>query len=149
MWMGDSLTRYQYLSLAIFVHRGKWPHRFSLSQVGSGKGQPSPVKERDWSCGQIMDYYKPQNNNREISIDQQLQQDTWRCFFIYGSRFMFQGSEMCDCYKKFGANGLVLVFVLCRMCFTVLVDVVVVVLHDRSVSREEEFPNFMLPGALC
>jgi hypothetical protein len=41
-FIGDSLTRYQYLSLIHFLHSGLW-----LEPLGSMPGQPNPVIERE------------------------------------------------------------------------------------------------------
>ena len=49
-WVGDSLTRYQYMSMAWFLSKGVWPERY-----GDDPASPSIVMERQW--GSWESYY--------------------------------------------------------------------------------------------
>ena len=58
LFIGDSVTRYQYLSLANFIEHGKWPARFGMSNncqhvdasgpTCEAPNTPSLVMESDW-----------------------------------------------------------------------------------------------------
>jgi hypothetical protein len=63
--IGDSLTRYQYLSLAYFIHHGKYPPRFGLEEPCRHKdergeptcsSQPHLCMEGDWRDWRAHDY---------------------------------------------------------------------------------------------
>jgi hypothetical protein len=60
LFMGDSLTRYQFLSLVFFLEHGKWPPRFKMEErcthidnhaqpTCSKYGEPSLLAEFDWA----------------------------------------------------------------------------------------------------
>jgi hypothetical protein len=53
-FIGDSLTRYQYLSLIHFLHSGLWPE-----PLGDVSGQPNPVMEREHANWTV--YYSTSN----------------------------------------------------------------------------------------
>ncbi|KAI7840403.1 hypothetical protein COHA_005834 [Chlorella ohadii] len=44
VFVGDSITRYQYLTLLHFLDRGEWPH-----PTGNQPGQPSVANEHEWA----------------------------------------------------------------------------------------------------
>ncbi len=43
VFVGDSLTRYQYIVLVYWLERGKWP-----APMGGVPGQPSPANKHEW-----------------------------------------------------------------------------------------------------
>ena len=51
LWMGDSLTRYQYMSFITFLSQGMWPE-----PLGSMPSSPNPCLEREWLSWE--DYFK-------------------------------------------------------------------------------------------
>jgi len=95
VFVGDSVTRYQYLSLAYFLHFGRWINT-----------------SRNWAT------YNDTNAN-EVEVDApdmgmiwKKSESTMREWFNY-SNFMLTPFERCDCfepshddYKMFGVNGI-------------------------------------------
>ena len=56
LWfIGDSLTRYQYMSLIVFLSSGQWPE-----PLGSIPDSPNPTLEREWHSWDA--YYKASSN---------------------------------------------------------------------------------------
>lgn len=71
VFIGDSVTRYQYLNLAFFLERGKWPNPFFTDEVMSG----SPCCEKSFP------------------------NFSWDLFFRETNKAL-NGNELCDCWRK-------------------------------------------------
>ena len=95
-FVGDSLTRYQYLSLAYLIERGQYPPRFSPSDncthmdddgqpTCSPQGEPNVCNEADWADA--------------------AQEDSWKDFHsaIGGGTDggIFHGRMECSCARRY------------------------------------------------
>lgn len=77
MFVGDSLTRYQYLSFVEVLATGKWANR-SIERI---PGAPSILREPD---------FHHEFHRREDGL--------WKELYMWSSRLM-GGNEMCDCWR--------------------------------------------------
>jgi hypothetical protein len=100
LFVGDSVTRYQYLHFVTFIHTGKWPTRETI--FDNKRYGPNIVRERDFQdpavSSKLTELACP--NGRNIS---DCRKDTWRAFYVLGSA-TFDGYEVCDCHRYY-KNG--------------------------------------------
>jgi hypothetical protein len=98
--IGDSVTRYQYISLIYFLEHGKWPPRFGVPRekecmhhdhagnpTCSPKGEPSVVMEGDWA-----------------EIYGHAAEKSWKQMHLYLGGKGFNGNLECQCQR--GANSI-------------------------------------------
>ena len=74
LFVGDSITRYQYVSLISLLETGRFPER--CTRAHDPQAEASVVRERDWG--------KTRN-------------DGWPTFYQNVSEFRLNGNERCDC----------------------------------------------------
>ena len=72
VFLGDSVTRYQYLNLITLLHRSRWPDPFITDEVVDGS---VCCEASFWEAG------------------------GWRAFYN-ASNFVLDGNELCDCIKS-------------------------------------------------
>ena len=74
LFVGDSITRYQYVSLISLLETGRFPER--CTRAHDPQAEASVVRERDWG--------KTRN-------------DGWPTFYRNVSEVRLNGNERCDC----------------------------------------------------
>jgi hypothetical protein len=74
IFIGDSLTRYQYLSLAHFIERGSYPSR----KMVKVEGEPNILREDDFYAANPL--------------------GAWKDLFALSSKLL-GGRELCDCWR--------------------------------------------------
>ena len=103
LFLGTSVTRYQYLSLVHFLERGEWPSRCTSAHFADGPpplefGFPGPMTdERAAHDHEVMrknPHLRPSVvKEREWALPDQ---NHWKAFFN-GTSHLFNGNEQCDC----------------------------------------------------
>mmetsp|Transcript_43385 Transcript_43385/g.82768 ORF Transcript_43385/g.82768 Transcript_43385/m.82768 type:complete len:357 (+) Transcript_43385:1450-2520(+) len=77
LFLGDSVTRYQYISLVMFLRHKKWPGNHVTYL-----GEPNPIYEKYWQL--------PEHESGE---------DLWRSYYE-GTNRLLGGREICDCFRR-------------------------------------------------
>ena len=74
LFVGDSITRYQYISLISLIETGRFPER--CTRAHDPQAEASVVRERDWGT---------------------TRNDGWPTFYRNVSEVRLNGNEQCDC----------------------------------------------------
>ena len=74
LFVGDSITRYQYISLISLIETGRFPER--CTRTHDPQAEASVVRERDWGT---------------------TRNDGWPTFYRNVSEVRLNGNEQCDC----------------------------------------------------
>lgn len=93
--IGDSLMRYQYLSLIYWIEHGQWLWSERILD------DPNPCREPDFFAGWVTDSWLAENHLQRASTG--MGPGGWTAYLVMVMR-RFKGNERCDCTKSFVAE---------------------------------------------